>query len=48
MFKIGDEIHETAEEARDGVDVKGMTSELFVSLAMIVVLLAGTYQYWAS
>ncbi len=39
-------IHETGTEAREGVDVKGMTSVLFVSLALVVVLFGAVYWFW--
>lgn len=47
MFKIGDEIHETAQEARGGVNVVGMTTVLFVSLALLAALFTAAYLFWA-
>lgn len=47
MYK-GEEgrIHETTDEAREGTDVKGMTSVLYVSVALVVVLFAGVWWFW--
>lgn len=39
MYKEGDEIHETGEEARSAVDIPGMTWVLFGSIALVIVAL---------
>lgn len=46
MHKEGDEIHETGDEARDAVDVPGMTWVLFGSIALVVLLFAGIWYFW--
>lgn len=46
MRRIGDEIEETGVEAREGVDVKGMTTVLWVSLALVIVLLLAVWLFW--
>jgi len=46
MKKDGDEIEETAQEARQGVNVAGMTSVLFVSLGLAVVILAALWFFF--
>jgi len=46
MYKEGDEIHETGDEARDAVNVKGMTTVLFGSIGLVVVLFIAVYLIW--
>lgn len=46
MHKEGDEIHETETEAKAGVEVKGMTTVLFVSIILVVVAFLGIYFLW--
>lgn len=43
MEKQGDEIHETTTEARAGVNVKGMTTVLVVSIVLVIVAFAAIY-----
>jgi uncharacterized membrane protein len=45
MHKEGEEIHETPTEARAGVNVRGMTTVLFVSIALILVLFLGIWLF---
>ena len=40
------EIHETGDEARDAVDVKGMTTVLVGSIALVVAAFVAIYLYW--
>ena len=37
MYKNGDEIHETGDEARDAVDVPGMNWVLFGRIGLVIV-----------
>lgn len=46
MHKDGDQIHETADEARDAVDVKGMTSVLVISMGLAIVILSAVWIFW--
>ncbi len=46
MFKKGDEVHESAQEARQGVNVKGMTTVLWLSLGLVIVIFGGLLWYW--
>lgn len=47
MYKDDDgRIHETTDEAREGTEVKGMTSVLFVSIALVIVLFAAIWWFW--
>lgn len=47
MYKDGDEIHETGTEAREAVNVKGMTTVLFGSIALVVILFLAVWYFWA-
>jgi len=47
MYKDKDgEIHETGDEARDAVDVKGMTTVLVGSIALVVVAFVAIIWWW--
>ena len=46
MQKNGDQIRETDVEAREGVNVKGMTTVLTVSIALAIVGLAALWWYF--
>lgn len=46
MERDGDQIRETGDEAREGVDVKGMTTVLWVSVALVVVLFGLIWWFW--
>ena len=47
MHKDNDgEIHETGDEARDAVDVKGMTTVVVASIALVVVAFVAIYFIW--
>lgn len=46
MYKDGDEIHETATEAREGVNVKGMTTVLFGSIGLVCLLFFAVWYFW--
>ncbi|CAM3124175.1 hypothetical protein SPAN111604_04885 [Sphingomonas antarctica] len=46
MHKDGDQIHETADEARDAVDVPGMTLVLGISLGLAIVILSAIWIFW--
>ncbi len=47
MEKDGDRIIETATEAREAVNVKGVTTVLGVSIALAVVALAAAWWFFA-
>lgn len=40
------EIHETGDEARDAVDVKGMTTVLIGSIALVVIAFVAIIWFW--
>lgn len=47
MHKDNDgEIHETGDEVRDAVDVKGMTTVVVASIALVVVAFVAIYFIW--
>ena len=39
-------IHETGVEAREAVNVKGMTTVLFASIGLVIVLFLAVYWFW--
>jgi hypothetical protein len=42
----GEQIHETATEASGAVNVKGMTTVLFISLGLAIVILSAVWIFW--
>lgn len=46
MHTDGEEIHETTTEARSAVEVKGMTTVLAVSIALVVAAFLAIYFFW--
>ena len=40
------EIHETGDEARDAVDVRGMTTVLGGSILLVVLAFVAIYLFW--
>lgn len=46
MHKDGDEIEETATEARASVNVRGMTTVLFASIGLVLVLFLCIWFFW--
>ncbi|MES2753282.1 MAG: hypothetical protein V4659_01315 [Pseudomonadota bacterium] len=46
MHKDGEEIHESDVEAKAGVNVKGMTTVLTVSTALVIVAFVAVYFFW--
>ena len=46
MHNDGEEIHETGTEAKAGVNVKGMTTVLLVSILLVVAAFVGVYLLW--
>ncbi|MBA2588979.1 MAG: hypothetical protein H0U98_10180 [Alphaproteobacteria bacterium] len=47
MEKDGDKIIETATEAREAVNVKGVTTVLTLSIALAVIALAAVWWFFA-
>jgi hypothetical protein len=45
--KDGDRIVETATEAREAVNVKGVTTVLVLSIALAIAAMAGVWWYFA-
>ena len=45
MDEDGEQINETAEEAREGVNVPGMVPVLIVSVIVVILVLAGVWLF---
>jgi hypothetical protein len=47
MYHVKNEVHESAIEARGGTNVPGMTTVLFASLGLAIIVLGAVWLFWA-